>query len=210
VKAEAPTRGIAFDWGGIFTEGTFDSDAVRNLAELCDASEEQVSETYFPLMAEFESGAFGLDEFAARFRQESGLSFGDQEFRRTFLASGRERPQMYRLLAAIPDRYVVGMLSNNVAELCDRVRDDQRMARVERFLFSNELRLRKPDARAFAALAEALELPPQQIVFIDDSAENIRACRELGFKGIHLRDFTSFSHELARFAPDVTMSGSDE
>lgn len=200
-------RGIAFDWGGIFTEGTFDEAAVANIARLLTVGEEQVAQTYYPLMAEFEAGAFGLDEFVARFRRESGLSFSAEEFRDTFLSSRRERPQMYRLLAAIPADYRVGILSNNVAGLCDLVRDDPRMARIDDFLFSNELRIRKPDPAAFAALDEALGMAPHEIVFIDDNAENIRACRVLGFQGIQLRDFSSFIQEFARIAPDVPLAG---
>jgi HAD superfamily hydrolase (TIGR01509 family) len=198
-------RGIAFDWGGIFTEGTFDSDAVANLAALCGVTEERVADRYYPLMAEFEAGAFGLDEFVARFRQESGLAFDPERFRATFLASGRERSAMYDVLAVIPAEYEVGVLSNNVAVLCDRVRDDERMGRVGHFLFSNELGVRKPAAAAYHALSRALELPPREILFIDDNGENIRACRDLGFQGIHLRDFAGFAEEFARMVPDVPL-----
>ncbi|MEX2542267.1 MAG: HAD-IA family hydrolase [Trueperaceae bacterium] len=201
-----PIRAIAFDWGGIFTEGTFDSDAIINLAALCEVSEERIAEHYFPLMAELETGAFDVDDFVARFQTESGISFEPERFRSTFLASGRERPAMYRLLAAIPAGYSVAVLSNNVPLLCDRVRDDERMKRVDTFLFSNELGVRKPDPAAYAALAEALGLPPREIVFIDDSADNIRACRDLGFNGIHLRGFSAFLAEFAQVAPDVPLA----
>jgi HAD superfamily hydrolase (TIGR01509 family) len=196
-------RAIAFDWGGVFTEGTFDADALRNVAALCGVSEERIAETYYPLMELFETGSFGLDEFVARFREESGLSFAPERFRSAFLASGRERSAMYEVLAAIPDRYRVGVLSNNVPVLCDRVRDDERMARVDTFLFSNELGIRKPAAAAFHALSEALALPPREIVFIDDNSDNIAACSELGFAGIHLRDFDQFADELSKTVPDL-------
>lgn len=202
-------QAIAFDWGGIFTEGTFDSDAIRNLSALCQASEEQVAETYLPLIAQFEGGSLSLDEFIARFREGSGLSFETESFRRVFLHSGVEREAMYTVLEGIPESYRVAVLSNNVQVLCDRVRDDPRMSRVEHFLFSNEIRVRKPAVEAFSALRQALALPAEEIVFIDDSADNIRACRELGFEGIHLRDFEQFSRELARAAPDVPLPSSN-
>lgn len=200
-------RAIAFDWGGIFTEGTFDSDAVANLAALCGVDEERIEKAYYPLMAQFEAGEFSIDEFVTRFREESGLSFEREQFRRTFLASGRDRPAMYRLLGAIPDNYRVAVLSNNVPVLCDRVRNDPRMERVEIFLFSNELGVRKPARQAYDALISALELPPEEIVFIDDSAGNIAACRELGFEGIHFQEFESLVRDLTSFAPDL--SGAD-
>ncbi|MEX2534290.1 MAG: HAD family phosphatase [Trueperaceae bacterium] len=201
-------RAITFDWGGIFTEGTFDADAVTNLAALCTVDEERISRTYYPLMARFETGSLDLDEFITRFEEESGLSFETERFRATFLASGRERGAMYRVLDAIPDHYRVAVLSNNVPVLCDQVRNDPRMARVEKFLFSNELGVRKPAAEAFDALSSALDLPPAEILFIDDSAANIAACRELGFAGIQLDDFEQFRRELERHAPDFRLETS--
>lgn len=203
-------RGIAFDWGGIFTEGTFDSDAVRNLSLLLDMPEERVADVYYPLMAHFEAGSIDIDEFVARFRDQSGSAFDDEAFRSTFLSSGIERSDMYRVLASIPDSYRVAVLSNNVQYLCDRVRNDPRMAKVEAFLFSNEIEVRKPDPRAYELLQQALGLPPGEIVFIDDSLRNIEACRELGFNGIHLRDFDQFLTELREFVPDFPLELADE
>lgn len=185
-------RAIAFDWGGIFTEGTFDSHAVENLARLCGVDEQEIARTYYPLMAEFEAGAFDLAEYVRRFREGSGLEFEDEAFTRTFLGSGRERAAMFDLVARVPEDYLVGMLSNNVPVLCDRVRDDPRLARIERFVFSNEIGVRKPDARAFHALTDALGLPPEQTLFVDDNAENVAAARGLGFAAIHLTDWERF------------------
>lgn len=203
-------RGIAFDWGGIFTEGTFDSDAVRNLARLLEVDEERVAEVYYPLMAHFEAGSIDIDEFVARFRDQSGLAFDDGAFRSTFLSSGIERSAMYRVLASIPDSYRIAVLSNNVQHLCDRVRNDPRMARVELFLFSNEIQVRKPDPRAYELLSEGLTLPPQEILFIDDSARNVEACRELDFNGIHLRDLDQFLAALREYVPDFPLELVDE
>lgn len=197
------TPGIAFDWGGIFTDGTFDADAVRNLSALLGVEEDRVAEYYYPLMEEFEAGAFSLEEFTARFREESGLSFAEASFRDTFLGSGRRREPMYRLLAAIPRHYRVGMLSNNVPVLCDSVREDPALARVDVFLFSNELRVRKPDPRAFDALCKAMGVTPDKITFIDDNPGNVAASRKLGFEAIHLTDFTTFRDEFSRLFPDV-------
>lgn len=196
-------RAIAFDWGGIFTEGTFDSSATRNLAKLYGVSEERVAATYYPLMARFEVGDFGFDEFYREFGSRSGLEADAQAFRDTFLGSIKERELMFELLAAIPESYTVGILSNNVPVLCDKVRNDSRMKRIEHFVFSNEIKVRKPDPAAFAALSEALELPPANTVFIDDSKDNIAACRELGYQGLLLESIESFVADWQTLLPDI-------
>jgi len=194
---------IAFDWGGIFTEGTFDSSAVRNLAKLAGVSHTELAKTYFPLMEEFEAGAFEFPVFYKRFAQRSGLELDETAFRETFLGSVRERESMFALLTTIPEHYTVGMLSNNVPVLCDLVRNDPRMARVEHFVFSNEIGVRKPAPEAFARLTEALGRPPEETVFIDDNAGNVAACRALGYKGVLLADVEGFAEEWRQHLPDL-------
>lgn len=196
-------RAIAFDWGGVFTEGTFDSSATRNLAELYQVSEATIAATYYPLMERFEAGEFDFAEFHEEFTKRSGLEADAQTFRETFLGSVVEREAMLELLANIPESYTVGMLSNNVPVLCDHVRGDPRMKRIEHFVFSNEIKVRKPVPEAFLALSSALDVFPEATVFIDDNIDNIAACRELGYHGIWLESFESFTAAWRALLPDI-------
>lgn len=202
-------RAIVFDWGGIFTEGTFDSDAVKNLTAVAGTDAELVHAAYFPLMEEFEVGAFDLGGFIDRFVERTGSRVDEDLLAGTFLQSGIQRTQMFGILAGIPDSYRVGMLSNNVPALCDRVRDDLRMERIEKFVFSNEIGVRKPDPAAFAALEAAMELPPHETVFIDDSAANIQAARDLGFHGILLDSMESFTEQWNSLLPELRLTEPD-
>jgi putative hydrolase of the HAD superfamily len=196
---------IAFDWGGIFTENTFDSSAIANLAAAAALPPAEIERVYLPIMEEFEAGAFSFDTFVQRFLHESGASLGASEMREVFLGSVRERQAMFDVLGAIPEHYTVGMLSNNVAVLCDSVRDDPRMSRIEHFVFSNEIRVRKPDPKAFAALSEALGKPPQETVFVDDNAANIAACEALGYHGILLSSYDAFAASWRELLPDAPL-----
>jgi len=199
-----PVRAVAFDWGGVFTEGTFDGRAVQALASLFGRDEDDVAAAYYPLMEHFEVGAFDLPGFHQRLLRDLHAEADLASFRKAFLGAARERPAMFELLAGLPQRYAVAMLSNNVPELCDRVRADPRMARVERFVFSNEIGARKPDARAFAALGEALALPPEATIFVDDNAGNIEACRALGYRGILLDTPAGFAERWRAHVPELT------
>jgi len=198
-------RAIAFDWGGVFTEGTFDSSAVEELATLSGLAAPAVEAEYLPLMAELEEGAFDLPEFRCRLQERLGVAFDAGAFTEAFLGAVRWREPMADLLRSIPERYVVGMLSNNVPELCDRVRRDARMDRIERFVFSNEIHIRKPEARAFEALTQALGVSPEDTVFVDDNDANIRACQALGFNGLLVDDLPAFAERWRRALPDLPL-----
>lgn len=183
-QVAGPPKALAFDWGGVFTQGTFDSSAVRALADLIRRPVEAVEPTYLSLMAEFEAGLFGLQGFHQRFSDATGSDTDLETFRETFLGAVRGRPETFALLEALPPDVRLGMLSNNVAELCDRVRDDPRMARFEAFVFSNELRVRKPDPAAYRALTDALGERPTDVVFVDDNPDNIEAAERFGLRAV--------------------------
>lgn len=196
-------RAIAFDWGGVFTEGTFDSSAIVALAQRAGIDPTSIERPYSDLMTEFETGAIDMAGFHRRFVEATGVELDEPTFAETFLGAVRERTAMFAILGAIPVDYTVGMLSNNVPVLCDRVRDDPRMQRIERFVFSNEIGVRKPDAAAFAALTDALGVLPEATVFIDDAERNIVAARDLGYAGIHLVDLGAFLADWRALLPDV-------
>jgi HAD superfamily hydrolase (TIGR01509 family) len=198
-------QAIAFDWGGIFTEGTFDSSAVRNLATLCNTTTDIIGQTYFPLMEHFEAGEFDFESYYKQFVEKSGFAVDEGVFRKTFLGSVREREEMFDVLNAIPILYKVGMLSNNVEILCDRVRDDARFERIDTFVFSNEIKVRKPNPRSFAELTKALGVPAENTVFIDDNADNIAACEQLGFKAIYLDTFENFLERWQKVLPEISL-----
>lgn len=203
-------RAIAFDWGGVFTEGTFDSAASRALAAAAERPLDAVEVPYRSLMASFEEGAFDMAGFHLRFCHATGADLSFETFETTFLGAVRERTAMFAVLGAIPvEDYVVGVLSNNVPVLCDRVRDDPRMKRVEHWVFSNEIGVRKPNPEAFAALSAALAVPPEATVFVDDAVANVDAARELGFKVIPMTDLASFLAGWRALLPDVP-TGIDE
>ena len=204
---------IAFDWGGVMTRGTFDSSAVVALARLIGAEPTTLEPVYLRLMEGFEVGEFDMDGFHARFGAATGSAAPLDEFRATFLGAVNERPAMYDLIGSLPTRYTVGVLSNNVPELCDTVRADPRLARVETFVFSNEIGVRKPHSAAFEALTLALDTPPERTVFVDDNRDNVTASEALGFTGLLIDTLRAFAARWRAALPDVPLPagfGDDE
>jgi 2-haloacid dehalogenase len=67
----------------------------------------------------------------------------------------------------------------------------------ETILISGEVGLAKPDRRIFQRLLETIHQPAETCLLIDDSARNIGAAGEMGFKTIHFRSPEQLRAELA-------------
>lgn len=63
---------------------------------------------------------------------------------------------------------------------------------------SGEVKLIKPDPRIYALLLEKIGRPAVECLFIDDSAVNVEAARQLGFQTIHFKSARQLSQELSR------------
>lgn len=62
-------------------------------------------------------------------------------------------------------------------------------------LFSYEVQMLKPSPWIFAEFCKRFDVKPEEAVFLDDSAANIAAAKELGFSAIH---FTSYEDAVEK------------
>ena len=56
---------------------------------------------------------------------------------------------------------------------------------VNGFLTSHQAGAMKPDQKIYSSFIDKFTLKPKDLIFVDDLEENIIACRELGWNGIH-------------------------
>lgn len=69
----------------------------------------------------------------------------------------------------------------------------------KRSFFSFELKRLKNDPDAFLMALDAISLPPQSCLFIDDNPANVEAAESVGIPSIHFLDATQLAVELERF-----------
>lgn len=58
--------------------------------------------------------------------------------------------------------------------------------------------LEKPDSKAYDLLIKTVKIAPEQIVFIDDKAENVEAAKAMGIDAILFESELQVKAELAR------------
>ncbi|WP_415786223.1 HAD family hydrolase [Deinococcus saxicola] len=194
-------RHVAFDWGGVFTAGTFDGRSTQNVADRSGVPVERVRESYFRHVRQLEVGAWTLNHFWSVLQQETDVEMGYLDFEALYLGSIADHAPMYATLAGLSPGVRVGLLSNNYPVVSDHLRADPRFARFDALVFSNELGHKKPAPEAFAALEAAMQRPAAQTAFVDDVQENIDAANAAGFHGIlyHHEAHEAFERELAQW-----------
>jgi len=102
--------------------------------------------------------------------------------------------EVWTLAENLRDRFVVGGFSDNPAFVR---RVFPAGANLDPMFWSSELGLAKPSPEAFAAVQARLGLPPEAILFIDDTLANIEQARRMGWDAIVFVSNAGLIAELA-------------
>ncbi len=104
-------------------------------------------------------------------------------------ARGEVNLELVELVRELKEKgYRLYGLSNWSREKFNLVKDELPfLPLLEDYLISGDAGVAKPDARIYRMLLERIGWKAGDCLFIDDSAENIRAAQELGFKTIQFQ-----------------------
>ncbi|ENC7789975.1 glucose-1-phosphatase [Yersinia enterocolitica] len=139
-----------------------------------------------------ERGEISDEDFARQLSDEMGLSLSFEQFaegwQAVFVALRPEVISIMQKLRAEGHRVVV--LSNTNRLHCNYWPQHypEVAAAADHMYLSQDLGMRKPEARIYQHVLSAENIPVEQAVFFDDVEANIVAARIEGITGIHVTD----------------------
>lgn len=139
-----------------------------------------------------ERGEISDEDFARQLSDEMGLSLSFEQFaegwQAVFVALRPEVITIMQKLRAEGHRVVV--LSNTNRLHCNHWPQHypEVAAAADHLYLSQDLGMRKPEARIYQHVLSAESIPAEQAVFFDDVEANIIAARIEGITGIHVTD----------------------
>lgn len=96
--------------------------------------------------------------------------------------------------------YRLGLLSNDVAPLEDKLRRELEIYDLfDAVIISAQIRVMKPDPRAYRAMLRAMDVSATESVLIDDNQANIDGARALGMNAIRYQAGMDVQAALAPF-----------
>lgn len=92
-------------------------------------------------------------------------------------------PGFYPCAGALRPRYRLAMLSNDVKEWSQYLREKNKLdGLLEVAVISGDVGFRKPDPRIYQELLRRISADPSRCLFMDDRVKNLAPARELDFK----------------------------
>jgi epoxide hydrolase-like predicted phosphatase len=174
-------KGLLVDWGGVLTTDLFASFASFCEAEGLEAAKVRDlfrhDEAARDLLVEFECGRVVEAEFERRFAPMLGVE-DDGLVDRMFAGSAPDARMLGAVKAARDAGIKTGLISNSwgVDRYPQQLMDDL----FDGVVISGVVGIRKPAPEIYAMGAEAVGLPPEECVFVDDLGFNLKPAKELG------------------------------
>jgi putative hydrolase of the HAD superfamily len=187
-------RAVMFDFGGVISSSPFEAFArLESELGLPPRFIRTVNSAnpHDNAWARLERGELSVDEFGLAWAAEAG-ALGQKIDGRLVLErlGGDIRPQMVAAINACRAIYKTACLTNNFA-LAEAVVSEEVAAVFSLFdavLESRVLGVRKPDPHFYELACAAIDVEPEESVFLDDLGINLKPARALGIRTIKVND----------------------
>jgi epoxide hydrolase-like predicted phosphatase len=197
-------RALIVDFGGVLTTSMRES-----FTEFVRSEDVDGEHLHSVLFAEYgegtlvhgvETGAVTMEEFerelAARLRTKTGSNVAADGLVKRMFAGARADGRMLAAVKAARDAGLkTGLLSNSWGNR-DSYEFEHFDTLFDAVVISGEVGLRKPDPAIYALAAREVGVAPNECVFVDDIAANVRGAVSAGMIGVHHTDTDTTLAEL--------------
>ena len=192
----AKIKNIIFDLGGVILD--IDENIVCKELEKMGISVTELfhSKEFMDIMSKFDTGIYTAPTFRKKVKAFIGQEkMTDQKFDSIWNSMLLDIPrERIEAIEKVKKHYKIFLMSNsNVIHYDLYVRDLQLRFGYNEFdelfnksYFSFAEHLEKPDPRFFELILDHEDLLPEETLFIDDTAENIKVAKSLGIHTYHI------------------------
>jgi putative hydrolase of the HAD superfamily len=184
-------KAIIWDFGGVITSSPFEA---FNEFEEANSLPKDIIRTInsenpdMNAWAQFESNSITIGQFNDLFLKEAKAKGFDIKGRDIIkLLKGSIRENMVSFLRELKSDFKLGCITNNVKSSSQENTDNETeevMSIFDHVIESSIVGIRKPNPEIYMMSCDALNVSPDQCIYLDDLGINLKPARELGMMTI--------------------------
>jgi len=150
---------------------------------------------FSPLLQHFDEITSGESSFKEALFQEGKIKEEDKLevynfYKRLYLKAQKIDKDVIKLVKKLSKMHSVYCLTNTV-DLPLQINRETRLFSIFKKVYGScEIKVKKPNKKAFLIPLKELNLEPQEVLLIDDGLENITSAKELGMNAILFNNHT--------------------
>lgn len=191
---------VIFDYGMVLSNAA-DPGAHQDLVASFGAPREDFEREYWVYRHAYDKGEFDGAGYWSRCAAGAGVTLSGEQIRRLIADDIRMwsslNPAMVDWAITVSKSGLkTGILSNIGFELADAFKQYPWVNGFTHNTWSCELRMAKPDPAIYHSVIDALEICPEEGLFLDDRIENVLSAEAVGLQGILFRNAEQLQHDL--------------
>ena len=201
-KMDKPTQiGCLFlDIGGVLLTDGWNIDARKRAAATFDLDFSAMEDRHRLVFAVYEEGKLSLEDYLNRTVFFKDRPFSRDQFREFMFAQSRPHLEMIRLIRTLKSKHGLKtiVVSNEARELNSyRIQKFGLERFIDAFVSSCFVGMRKPDTGIFRLALDIAQVPPERILYLENTAMFVEVGKGLGIHSILHTDLESTRRYLA-------------
>lgn len=191
---------VVFDFGGVI-ELNESEDPIKSISELIGVPFEEFRQAYFKYNHLSNVENISWEDVIVKVVATFDTSPETERKVRALVCDYRQKRKINtELLALFPVLkklgLKVGILSNSTSDLRQRLHEEKIIDLVDEVIISAEIGFQKPHKEAFQVAFEKLQVKPEEMVFVDDSAKSLEKSAEIGYVPILFKNNEQLKSDL--------------
>ena len=196
-----PVHALLFDLGGVIVEIDFNrAFAIWGAHSGVPAATIKSRFSFDSCYESHERGQIAANVYFNSLRASLGIRISDEQFREgwntIFVGEIPGVAALLRQAKALVPLYVFSNSNPTHHAYWAREYADT-LGNFQEIFVSCRLGRRKPEAEAFAAVSSEIGVPLENILFFDDTDENVRSAWSLGMQAVHVKSIADIEIALA-------------
>ena len=147
----------------------------------------------------YERGEISTDQFVSSLKRELKLNMSDEKFLQGWnnIFVG-ETPGIRNVIDRVFSKYPLFVFSNTSISHSNvwRSQYSELLKYFDKLFTSYELGMRKPEKESFLEVCSDIGVTPENILFFDDTMENVVAAQEMGMSSVQVNSINDISNHL--------------
>jgi putative hydrolase of the HAD superfamily len=190
---------LFLDIGGVLLTNGWDHHSRNKAIEQFHLDAQEVNARHALMFDTYEIGHLSLDVYLEKVIFYEARAFTMDVFKQFMFSQSQPYIDMIDFVRQLKERFRWKhvAVSNEGRELVEyRLKAFHMTNYIDFFIFSSFVGLRKPDKRIFQLALDCAQVPPEEVIYIDDRLLLVEIAESFGMNGIHHKDLASTKHVI--------------
>lgn len=178
---------IVFDFGGVISKRQ-NIKYIKKICRILNIKLDEFQSLYTQKREDYDTGLIDAKTYWTKTVNLIGKQVSQTDFKKIIEYDVKSwldiNEETISYIQSIKDKSILALLSNMTFDTLQEIGNMYWLDYFQLKIFSCEKKVAKPNPRIYKICLEVLNMIPQQILFVDDSTENIMAAQKMGINTI--------------------------